>query len=138
MSEPFVRALLELFRELGLFERDAICCGTVTVQQCFALQILLEGPCDNSALAERTGVAASSTTRLVDGMKRHGWVERTQDPDDRRHILIALTPAGRKQAKRLRDLTENRVGALLEAIPARKRAQVVESVELIRDALRRA
>ena len=131
MTDPFVKALLGLYRQLGLLERDAICCGTVTVQQCFALQLLLESPRDNGELAGATGASPSATTRLVDGMARHGWVRRTQDPADRRHILIELTADGRAEAERLQRLTEDRIGTLLAAIPRGKRAQVRESVQLI-------
>ncbi len=137
MSSSFVKALLGLLRQAGMFERDAICCGTVTVQQCVALQLLLEAPRDNGELAELTGVAASSATRLVDGLQRRGFVERTPDPADRRHILIELTKAGVEEAKRLEALTEARIGEVLRAIPKKKHAQVLESVQLIAGALER-
>ncbi|MEZ4219982.1 MAG: MarR family winged helix-turn-helix transcriptional regulator [Polyangiaceae bacterium] len=134
----FTTDLLAIFRKFGLFERDQICCGTVTVPQCIVLQTLLEGANDINGLAESSGVTASAMTRLVDGLERNDWVTRQRGADDRRRIVVELTPGGEQEARRLRALTEASVNAVLQAIPTDKHAQVTESVRLIREALDRA
>jgi DNA-binding MarR family transcriptional regulator len=126
--------LVALCRVFGFAERDFICCGTVTVQQCGCLQALLEDSLEAKALADRLGSSPSAATRLVDGLVKQGWAERVRDTTDRRKVHVQLTGSGQTEAERLRLRTAQMVEAMLSRIPADKRAQVVESVGLIRKA----
>ena len=49
--------------------------------------------------------------------------------------MVRLTASGKAEAIRLRGLTEASVLAVLDRIPKQKRAQVLESVKLVRTAL---
>ena len=66
----FVDDLVALCRYFGMFERERVCCGTVTVQQCVVLQSLLVGPSEVGPLAESVGSSPSAMTRLLDGGER--------------------------------------------------------------------
>lgn len=139
MSHPELKdALVGLARRFGVFERDAICCGTVTVPQCMALQYLLEEPRDVSSIGEQLGVTVSASTRLVDGLVRRGWVERTRDPSDRRRVLVGLSEPGRAEAERLEGLTEQMIDRVLEHVPEGERGSITHSLVLLRDALDRS
>jgi DNA-binding MarR family transcriptional regulator len=46
-------------------------------------------------LAERLGRSTSVTSRLVDHMVKRGWVDRAEDPDDRRAKRVQITAKGR-------------------------------------------
>jgi MarR family transcriptional regulator, organic hydroperoxide resistance regulator len=67
-----------------------------------------------SRLAHYAGVAAPTATRMIDSLERSGLVRRERTHDDRRTVLISLTPTGhelmgRKQqelARRRRTLYE--------------------------------
>lgn len=131
----FTAELIAICRSFGVFEREQVCCGTVTVPQCLVLQTLLEQPRDVAGLSDLSCVTPSAMTRLVDGLEKNGWVTRERDPNDRRRIFVTLTDAGRAEATRLRDMTERSVQAVLQRIPRDKRAQVVEAVALVRKAL---
>jgi DNA-binding MarR family transcriptional regulator len=52
----------------------------------------LYGPITAGRLAELTGLATGSVTALIDRMAKIGWVRRTQDPRDRRRVIIELVP----------------------------------------------
>jgi DNA-binding MarR family transcriptional regulator len=136
--KALIGELVSICRAFGMFERELVCCGTVTVPQCVALQAMLDGDHDVTRLAEHMGVSPSAMTRLVDGMERNGWVQRVRGDDDRRRVLLGLTAEGRREATRLREITEKSVGAVLAHIPKGKRAQVLESLGLIRAALGKA
>jgi len=131
----FASELVAICRTFGMVERDAVCCGTVTVQQCVALQTLLESPRELSALAAETGTSPSAMTRLVDGLESKGWVERVRDGSDRRKVEARLTTEGQSEAERLRGLTEQTVSALLAHIPEGKHDLVLEGVKLLRGAV---
>lgn len=130
--------LIAIYRLFGLFERDAVCCGTVTIPQCVALQILLDEARDITGMARLMGVSNSAMTRLVDGMERRDWVKRVRATDDRRRVDVELSPQGREEGKRLRQATQNAVTRILSFIPEAKHAQVLESLQLIRTGLNRA
>jgi DNA-binding MarR family transcriptional regulator len=116
------------------FEREEICCGTVSPAQCVLLQTLLDGEWDVSGLAAYTRVTKGAMTRLVDGLEARGWVTRARAEDDGRRVVIGLTASGRKEAKRLGALTERSIAAVFERIPPAEREQVTRSIRVLRRA----
>jgi DNA-binding MarR family transcriptional regulator len=78
-------------------------------------------------IAQVEPIGRSTLTRSVTALARAGLVERVIDPEDRRHLLIRPTPAGRRLAGRvmrsrcvtlareLRVLTADDVVALVHA-----------------------
>jgi|SRR5579862_3960022 len=52
-------------------------------------------------LHHRFGHKRSTLTNLIDRLERRGLVARTTNPDDRRSIVVVLTPAGEAPARRL-------------------------------------
>lgn len=131
----FAHDLVALCRHFGVFERDRVCCGTVTVQQCIVLQALLDGPAEVLALAQAVGSSPSAMTRLVDGLAKRDWVERVRSDEDRRRVNVHLTDEGRAEAERLQNLTDSAMRAVMGRIPADKRDQVIESLGLVVAAL---
>ncbi|MEV7004897.1 MarR family transcriptional regulator [Streptosporangium sp. NPDC051022] len=45
-------------------------------------------------LAQAAGVTSRNVTGLVDTLEREGLAQRVPDPDDRRSVLVRITPAG--------------------------------------------
>jgi DNA-binding MarR family transcriptional regulator len=129
-----VEDIVAFFRMFSSLEREQICCGTVSTAQCVLLQTLLEGEWDVSSLAAQTRVTKSAMTRLVDGLEARGWVTRDKGPNDGRRVVVSLTAEGHEEAQRLLHLTEQGVAAILEAIPAAERNQVMHSIHLLRQA----
>jgi len=64
-------------------------------------------PLPLSELAQRQHCVRSNITQLVDRLEKDGLVRRRPDPQDRRGVLAALTPAGEQAyAKGMRALVE--------------------------------
>ncbi|MDR3542652.1 MAG: MarR family winged helix-turn-helix transcriptional regulator [Desulfosporosinus sp.] len=57
------------------------------------------GPTNATVLAESTAMDRSSVSRLVNQLKRLGYVKSETSPDDRRGVLLSLTELGRQQTK---------------------------------------
>jgi len=129
LAEPLTEELIAIARVFGVVERDAVCCGTVTVPQCIVLQTLLKGPSPVSGLAAASSVSLSAMTHLVDGIVKKGWVMRTPDQEDRRRVQVALTADGQREAERLQNLTVQTVAFVLDQIPSGKHEQVLESLQ---------
>ncbi|HEX6701635.1 MAG TPA: MarR family transcriptional regulator [Gaiellaceae bacterium] len=47
-------------------------------------------------LASRTELSSGAMTNRLDRLEKAGLVERSPDPDDRRAVLVELTPKGKK------------------------------------------
>ena len=109
-------------RMFSSFEREEICCGTVSPAQCVLLQTLTEGEWDLSSLASHSRVTKGAMTRLVDGLESRAWVTRTRGEDDARRVLVSLTADGKREAKRLIRLTEQSIATIFERIPKAERA----------------
>lgn len=48
-----------------------------------------------TALYDATMVTSGAMTARIDRLEKAGWVARAPDPDDRRGVLVSLTPTGR-------------------------------------------
>lgn len=52
-------------------------------------------------LSQRLMVTGGNVTGVVDQLEAEGWARRTAHPQDRRAILVQLTPAGRRQFRKM-------------------------------------
>jgi DNA-binding MarR family transcriptional regulator len=52
-------------------------------------------------VSERLNLSLPGASRIVDALLRRGWVERREDPDDRRMKRIGITDAGREIIERI-------------------------------------
>ncbi len=133
--KDFTDELIALCRVFGVFEREAVCCGSVTVPQCVVMQALLGGGSDIGSLARHAGASPSAMTRLVDGLERKGWVRRERAEDDRRRVDVVLTEEGAAEARRLRAATDACVQAVLARIPKPEHAAVLDAMRRVRVAM---
>lgn len=85
------------------------------------------------ALAEAMGSTPSSVSRLVDRLQAVGYVERAPSVASRRELQLYLTPQGREYLAELRAQREGEVAAVLDAMPARKRAALRDGLIAFRD-----
>ena len=61
------------------------------------LGLLLSGkPMTVRALADAMNIGKPAVTRAIDRLVTDKYLVRADDPDDRRSVLVSLTPAGRK------------------------------------------
>jgi DNA-binding MarR family transcriptional regulator len=81
-----------------------------------------------SDLVHRLGVSLSTISGLVDRIVDQGLAARREDPEDRRQVVVALTPAGASFIDRFRELNARQMRELLELVGD-------DDLELIRRAL---
>lgn len=69
--------------------------GELSLPQALLLNPLLESSAlPVGALAARAEVAKPTATRMLDGLVRDGYAQRQQCDEDRRAVLVSLTPRG--------------------------------------------
>jgi DNA-binding MarR family transcriptional regulator len=57
-----------------------------------------EGPMTAGRLAERARISPAATTTLLDRLEARGLARRTRDTEDRRRVLVEVTPELRRMA----------------------------------------
>jgi DNA-binding MarR family transcriptional regulator len=58
-------------------------------------------PLTPSQVSERVLIPSATMTAMLDLLERRGWIRRIPNPDDRRSVLIEITPDGRATADQL-------------------------------------
>ncbi|WP_051303106.1 MarR family winged helix-turn-helix transcriptional regulator [Comamonas composti] len=82
-----------------------------------ALEILSHNPTvAQGVLAQGLGLTRSSMVPLVDKLVERGLVERVRLPEDRRAVMIKLTPEGRKLRTKLRRMVQEHEAQLHAAL----------------------
>lgn len=108
----------------------------MSMPQHISLLALADGPLAISDLAESTGVAVSSATRMVQALEREGWVERAvaEPGGDRRRRPVGLTASGRAVMEEASAAVRERFRLLLAGLDSDERAAIQGGL----DALTRA
>lgn len=107
----------------------------VTMPQAKLLYLLgASGAMHMADLVVRLGVSLSTVSGLVDRIVDHGLASRRDDPDDRRQVVVELTPAGTDFIDRFRELNARQMRGLLELLDDAD----LEHIRLGLDALSRA
>jgi len=69
-----------------------------------------------SDLAARMGVSLSTVSGVIDRLVDQGYLGRTDDPADRRQVILRITDAGASQRALLRELNVGQVRGILSRI----------------------
>jgi len=111
---------------------DAITSGHITVPQFLVLEAVENrGPLKMSVLAEELRVSMPAATGLVDRLHALRVVERQYDPDDRRLILIAITPKGRRMVRTLRSKRARMIGSIFGRLTSQERADYIKILKRV-------
>ncbi|PLX92608.1 MAG: MarR family transcriptional regulator [Desulfuromonas sp.] len=95
------------------------------------LTIADRGSCTLGELGRELDVAMSSASQMVDRLVSQGWVDRTQDSDNRRQVLISLTPAGGDLLATLQETILAGYRQLFARLPEHEQEALVQSFETI-------
>jgi len=74
--------------------------------------------------AQQLKLSAGAVTELVEGLVSEGLVRRDTDPDDRRAVVLALTPAGRRLRARYEIAASSAVAQVLGRLTTPQRRRV--------------
>ena len=77
------------------------------------LTILAHHSCNLSELALRQAVSLPTMSNSISVLVQRGWVKRVPSPDDRRQVVLEVTPDGRAVLCDIKGQAEARVAELL-------------------------
>ena len=107
--EPLEEEILDLFhtlmRHVATSHAPEFLGVDMTMSQAKALYLLSVRPAATmSSIAAELGVGASAVSGLVDRLVAQGYVERKEDPSDRRQQLVTITDAGTATLDQMREM----------------------------------
>ena len=137
-GSDYLRELLRiLVRDLGILEKNDASCCRVTFAQCHAIVEI--GRAQNISLidlADLLGLDKSTMSRTINNLVDSNLVNREIDPDNRRYISIQLTDKGIEVFKKIEDNMHDYYAKIFNSIASNKRDKVLESLELLVEAIR--
>lgn len=108
----------------------------LTALQYTALTVLERHPDLTAAhLARRSFVTGQSMADMVTTLLERGLIVRHRDVNDRRRLVIALTPSGRRLLVRLRPKVDALQERMLERLSADEATELRRLLELCREGL---
>ena len=107
----------------------------VTLTQFRTLVVLAsQGETKLVALADRLDVTPSTAQRMVERLLRAGLVSREPNPDNRREVLLALTPDGQALVRRVTRRRRRALSEIAAGMPEESRVGFVTALEAFSDA----
>lgn len=82
-----------------------------------ALTLLAESSYNLSELAELHGVSLPTMSNTMSKLVAAGWVERHRSQEDRRVVMLTLTPSGQQLVEKIGQHLVNQVASQLTDIP---------------------
>ena len=129
LVEKTYRSFTRLARFFNQLMRQQLFCGPVTVQQCYTLEALMDGPKSMNALAGEVALHQSTLTRVVEKLENQNFVLRSRKPNNQRKVEVQITETGKQTYRLLKNQSAQMISSLLDLIPRDRRVPVVESME---------
>jgi DNA-binding MarR family transcriptional regulator len=136
-------ALVAIARRINLprvHERVMVRAGVTGIDRASYVtlsRIADHGPLRLSELAALLGVDLSAVSRQVASIERHGLVDRTADPSDRRAAVVELSDDGRRVLEQLRAAARARLTELLADWTDDERVELARALTRFNDAVER-
>ncbi len=98
------------------------------------LGMLARRPWSLSELAEVQAVSLPTMSSTISALVERGWVERKRSEEDRRIVMVSLTPAGREVIQRAHQLVEQRLTEALSELSDQQREALMKGLLVLHDA----
>lgn len=106
----------------------------LSVPQFRALGFLHRNPgASLSDLAEHLGITRATASATVERLVRRGLINRTDDPQERRRLILTLTAEGSEHLQQARQATSTSVANVLATLSEVKLLQVIQGLSLLED-----
>lgn len=125
--------LVRLFRDINTIEERAVRTGEykeLSVNDMHVIEAIdIHEPKNMTSVARALSVTTGTLTISVNGLVKKGFVERTRSEEDRRVVLVSLTPKGRKAFAQHSRFHQQMIDAVVDGLS-------VQEQEILEKALR--
>ncbi|SRR6266498_1841049 len=98
------------------------------------MQLHHRGGCGLSEISERFDITNAAASQLVDKLVHSGYLERTEDPSDRRAKVLNLTDKGRSFVDQGIHERHRWLDELVKSLSAEEKAKVSEALTILTQA----
>jgi DNA-binding MarR family transcriptional regulator len=135
LTDHIIAEFRAFFRELRCMGSDRMRRGGMSSAHFHLLSMLdRHGEMAMGRIADTLDVSLSNASGLIDRLEERGLVERIRVPDDRRVVLVTLTPVGRRTLAEIEVLKEEMVNRLLGALDVTQIKRLARSLHDIEEA----
>jgi DNA-binding MarR family transcriptional regulator len=138
-ADLLLSTMPNLMRTIGGIARQRRPEGDEAVNpgQIHLLHLLARKPRSLRELAVTHHVTPSTMSRMVDLLVGRGWVARQADPEDRRQVVLSLTPIGQAKLAEAEALLREAVAGLLGQLDAEERGRLYDGLRALGSLLAR-
>ena len=134
-----LRAWMDTFmhRSMRGWTKFAKSTGLTMPQFSILMQLRHKNSCGMSEISERFDISPAAASQLAEKLVQGGYLERDEDPNDRRAKLLRLTDSG---AKLVNEGIEERykwMEELVSQFNAEERAKIVEALIILTEAAKK-
>jgi DNA-binding MarR family transcriptional regulator len=135
ISQP-LRAWMDVFmhRSMRGWGQFAKSCGLSMPQVSILMQLHYKGTCGLSQISERFDISAAAASQLADKLVQAGYLERDEDPNDRRAKLLRLSENGAKLVKKGIEERYRWMENLTASFNADEQKKIVDALEMLTEA----
>jgi len=95
------------------------------------MQLHHKGPCGMSQVSDRFDITAAAASQLVDKLFQAGYLERTEDPTDRRAKLLTLSAKGEELIQQGTEERYRWMDDLTSKLSREEQLKVVEALDIL-------
>jgi DNA-binding MarR family transcriptional regulator len=133
-----LETLPQVMRMFGGAMRQAHGDDEINISQIRTLAMLHHGPWLLSDLARRHHVKISTMSHAITVLEGRKWVARTDDPHDRRKVLVSLTENGITAHAHFTERAQTIIAELIEQIDDADRIRLMDGLNVLQRVARSA
>ncbi len=123
------RSFTRLEKFFNQLMRQQFACCSITVQQWYTLEALMDGPKTMNELAAQVALHQSTMTRIVEKLEKQGFATKTRKAENQRTVEVRITESGKQICLAMDKQCAQMTADLLDLLPSDRQANVVEAVE---------
>jgi len=123
-----------MHRSMRSWTQFAKTTGLSMPQFSILMQLHHKGPCGMSEISERFDITAAAASQLTEKLVQGGYIERTEDPNDRRAKSIQLTPKGKDLVEAGMTERYRWMDELISKLSVEDKPKVVEALKALTEA----
>jgi len=96
-------------------------------------QFLVNNNLSVKDIAEKLGITSGGVTKIVSQLEEQSLLRRDMDPDDRRGIIVSLTPRGEKLIADLKKRTTGYYDMLFKSLSKAEKEEILKGLQLLNE-----
>ena len=89
------------------------------------------GPLPTGEVGARMHITSGTMTTVLDTLERNGYVRRLADPDDRRRVLVDITPAAQSVLERMLPDVQQMAKAVMRVVDEHRLQALLDTLAVI-------